>query len=157
MGQKTENNNMKTLTTSILVCAAFLLVLTTASKAMGNISISEKGQISGRVTDASGGIALESASVDLYNCSGVKLVAGTLTNNKGEFTLTMIEPGEFYLEISMQGYSAFRIKNINIKKEGVKTDVGEIQLNRVSKKNARLTARNNFQVAECDLALNNKR
>jgi uncharacterized surface anchored protein len=148
---------MKTLTTSILVCAAFLLVLTSASKAMGSINISEKGQICGRIVDFTTENPLESASVELYTATGKKLVVGTLTNSKGIFTFTMIEPGEYFLEISLEGYAAFRIKSIEIKKEGGKTDVGEIQLNRVSKKNARLTARNNFPVAERNLALNNNR
>ena len=147
---------MKTLTTAILVCTVFLLIPTTASKAMGSIRISEKGQISGRVTDATGGRALELVSVDLYTGTGTILVAGTLTNSKGGFTITMIEPGDYYLEISTQGYSGFRVKNIKIKKDGGKTDVGEIQLSRVSKK-SRQVARNNITVAECQLAENNKR
>lgn len=148
---------MKTLAKTILVCTAFLLLLTTASKAMGSIEITGKGQIRGRVTDLLSGQTLESVSVDLYSKSGPLLVAGTLTNNKGEFTITMIEPGDYYLEISKQGYSGFRMKNIAIRKDGVKTELGEIQLNRISKKSARNFADRNFPVAEYDLAANSKR
>lgn len=146
---------MKTLTTAILVCTAFMLVLATASKAMSSISISEKGQICGRIVDITTGNPLEAASVELYTAGGKKLVVGTLTNNKGVYTFTMIEPGEYYLEISMQGYSSFKIKNINIKKDGGKTEVSETQLSKVSKKNARMIAKNKLQTKEQELAINN--
>lgn len=146
---------MKTLTTAIWVCTAFLLLLTTASKAMGSIRISEKGRICGFITDATTGKPLDSVSVDLYTISGSKLVVGTLTNNKGEFNLTMLEPGDYYLDISMPGYSGFRVKSIKVKKDAAKIDVGEIQLSKISKKAAKLAAKNKSTANEINLAINN--
>jgi hypothetical protein len=82
-------------------------------------------------------------------------VVGTLTNNRGEFTLTMLEPGDYYLNINLQGYEGFRVKSIVIKKEGGKTDIGEIQLSKTSKKTSRQIARNMVIEKECNLAVNN--
>lgn len=147
---------MKTLTTLILVCTAFMLLLTTASKATGNIGISEKGQIFGRIIDLATGNPLASVSVDLYTSAGLKIVVGTLTNNKGEFKLTMLEPGNYYLDISMTGYESFRIKNIVVKNDGGKIDAGEIQLSKVSKKAARLIAKMQLPAKELDIALNSR-
>lgn len=147
---------MKTLTTLILVCTAFMLLLTTASKATGNIGISEKGQIFGRIIDLATGNPLASVSVDLYTSAGLKIVVGTLTNNKGEFNLSMLETGNYYLDISMTGYESFRIKNIIVKNDGGKIDAGEIQLSKVSKKAARLIAKMQLPAKELDIALNSR-
>lgn len=147
---------MKTLTITILVCTAFMLVLTTASKAMGSISISEKGQICGRIVDNSTRNPLESVSVDLYTSKGEKLVVGTLSNNKGIFTLTMIEPGDYYIDISIDGYYNYRMYNVNVKKEVAKNEVGEIKLNKKIGKADRTTSRNKHTLRESEIALINK-
>lgn len=144
---------MKTLTITVLVCIAFLLLPTTASKAMGSISISEKGQICGRIVDSITGNPLESVSVDLYTSKGEKLVVGTLTNNKGMFTLTMIEPGDYILDISINGYYSYRAYNLNVKTGVVKNEVGEVKLTKKIGKTDRSTSRNKQVVKEAEIAL----
>ena len=144
---------MKTLTIIVLVCTAFLLLPTTASKAMGSISISEKGQICGRIVDSITGNPLESVSVDLYTSKGEKLVVGTLTNNKGMFTLTMIEPGDYILDISIDGYYSYRAYNVNVKTEVAKNEVGEVKLTKKISKTDRSTSRNKQVVKEAEIAL----
>ncbi len=144
---------MKTLTITVLVCTAFLLLQTTASKAIGSISISEKGQICGRIVDSISGNPLESVSVDLYTSKGEKLVVGTLTNNKGVFTLTMIEPGDYILDISIDGYYSYRAYNLNVKTEVAKNEVGEVKLTKKIGKTERTTSRNKQVVKEADIAL----
>ena len=111
---------MKTFTIVILGCTAILLVLTSVSKAIGSIGVSEKGRICGRIVDFTTGNPLISASVDLLTSDGLKLVVGTLTNNKGEFTLTMLEPGNYVLDISIDGYNNYRIYNVFVKKNVLK-------------------------------------
>lgn len=144
---------MKTLTITVLVCTAFLLLQTTASKAIGSISISEKGQICGRIVDSISGNPLESVSVDLYTSKGEKLVVGTLTNNKGVFTLTMIEPGDYILDISIDGYYSYRAYNVNVKTEVAKNEVGVVKLTKKIGKTERTTSRNKQVVKEADIAL----
>jgi 5-hydroxyisourate hydrolase-like protein (transthyretin family) len=144
---------MKILTITVLVCTAFLLLQTTASKAIGSISISEKGQICGRIVDSISGNPLESVSVDLYTSKGEKLVVGTLTNNKGVFTLTMIEPGDYILDISIDGYYSYRAYNVNVKTEVAKNEVGEVKLTKKIGKTERTTSRNKQVVKEADIAL----
>jgi 5-hydroxyisourate hydrolase-like protein (transthyretin family) len=144
---------MKTLTITVLVCTAFLLLQTTASKAIGSISISEKGQICGRIVDSISGNPLESVSVDLYTSKREKLVVGTLTNNKGVFTLTMIEPGDYILDISIDGYYSYRAYNVNVKTEVAKNEVGEVKLTKKIGKTERTTSRNKQVVKEADIAL----
>ena len=144
---------MKTLTNTVLICTAFLLLQTTASKAMGSINISEKGQICGRIVDSITGNPLESVSVDLYTLKGEKLVVGTLTNNKGMFTLTMIEPGDYILDISINGYYSYRAYNVNVKTEVAKNEVGEVKLTKKIGKTDRSTSRNKQVVKEAEIAL----
>lgn len=144
---------MKTLTITVLVCTAFLLLLTTASKAMGSISISEKGQICGRIVDSITGNPLESVSVDLYTLKGEKLVVGTLTNNKGMFTFTMIEPGDYILDISIDGYYSYRAYNLNVKTEVAKNDIGEVKLTKKIGKTERTSSRNKQVLKEAEVAI----
>jgi 5-hydroxyisourate hydrolase-like protein (transthyretin family) len=144
---------MKTLTIVILVCTAILLVLTSASKAMGSIGISEKGRICGRIVDFTTGNPLVSVSVDLLTSDGLKLVVGTLTNNKGEFTLTMLEPGNYILDISLDGYNNYRVYNVTVKNNVVKNEIGDIKLQKKINKTARITSRSKQVVKESAVAL----
>ena len=144
---------MKTLTITVLVCTAFLLLLTTASKAMSSINISEKGQICGRIVDITTGNPLQSVSIDLYTSDGKKLVVGTLTNNKGIFTLTMLEPGDYLLDISLDGYNSYRIYKVVVKENVLKNEIGDIKLQKKVNKSARTTSRNKQVIKESAVAL----
>ena len=147
---------MKTLTIAMLVFAGFILCYTGTLNAMNKIKVSEKGQINGKVIDYASGLNLQSASIELYNSDNSSLVVGTITNNKGEFTITMIEPGNYYLEISLDGYYNYMANNIVIKKEGGKTEIGEIQLYHKLNKSVRMTSKNRLPNKESGFALNNK-
>lgn len=144
---------MKTLTIAIWVCTAILLVVTSASKAMGSIGVSEKGRICGRIVDFTTGNPLVSVSIDLLTSDGLKLVVGTLTNNKGEFTLTMLEPGNYILDISLDGYNNYRIYNVIVKENVLKNEIGDIKLQKKVNKSARTTSRNKQVIKESAVAL----
>lgn len=144
---------MKTFTIVILGCTAILLVLTSVSKAIGSIGVSEKGRICGRIVDFTTGNPLLSVSVDLLTSDGLKLVVGTLTNNKGEFTLTMLEPGNYILDISIDGYNNYRIYNVVVKEKVVKNEIGDIKLQKKMHKSTRATSRNKLVEKESAVAL----
>ena len=144
---------MKTLTITILVCTTLLLLLATASKAISSINISEKGQICGRIVDITTGNPLQSVSIDLYTSDGKKLVVGTLTNNKGIFTLTMLEPGDYLLDISLDGYNSYRIYKVVVKENVLKNEIGDIKLQKKVNKSARTTSRNKQVIKESAVAL----
>lgn len=144
---------MKTLTITILVCTTLLLLLATASKAISSINISEKGQICGRIVDITTGNPLQSVSIDLYTSDGKKLVVGTLSNNKGIFTLTMLEPGDYLLDISLDGYNSYRIYKVVVKENVLKNEIGDIKLQKKVNKSARTTSRNKQVIKESAVAL----
>jgi len=143
---------MKTINITILICTSFMLLLSTASKAMSSISISGKGQICGRIVDITTEKPLQSVSIDLYTSDGKKLVVGTLTNNKGIFTLTMLEPGEYILDVSLGGYNSFRVYNVLVKKNMIKNEIGDIKLQKKINKATRTTSRNKGPVYESAFA-----
>ncbi len=144
---------MKTLTITILVCTTLLLLLATASKAISSINISEKGQICGRIVDITTGNPLQSVSIDLYTSDGKKLMVGTLSNNKGIFTLTMLEPGDYLLDISLDGYNSYRIYKVVVKENVLKNEIGDIKLQKKVNKSARTTSRNKQVIKESAVAL----
>ncbi len=59
------------------------------------------------------------ASVVLKNSIEKVFVAGTVTDEKGNFVLTKVEPGNYFLELGMLGYESKVIENIIVKDQKV--------------------------------------
>nr|MBP8212741.1 carboxypeptidase-like regulatory domain-containing protein [Saprospiraceae bacterium] len=59
------------------------------------------------------------ASVVLKNSIEKVFVAGTVTDEKGNFVLTKVEPGNYFLELGMLGYESKVIENIFVKDQKV--------------------------------------
>ena len=70
-------------------------------------SYAQSGSISGIVKDKNNSSALESAKIMLM---GVNKMA--LSNEKGEFSFTNIEPGTYMLEVRFMGYVSLKKENI---------------------------------------------
>jgi hypothetical protein len=60
--------------------------------------------ISGEVKDKAAKTALSYVSVELKTVKDSAFVAGTITSEKGSFTLSGIKPGNYLLEVSLTGY-----------------------------------------------------
>jgi len=64
----------------------------------------------------------------LYRQRDSLQVTGTITNREGNFQLTGIRPGLYYLEISFIGYHTNTIDNIEIAAETPQANIGDILL-----------------------------
>lgn len=90
------------------VLALFCLALIS-----GMLFAEPSGIIKGRVTD-SNNQPIEFATAALINYKTNKLEKGQVSNNKGEFMITKVNPGEYILAITMTGYAKTETEKISI-------------------------------------------
>ena len=64
--------------------------------------------VSGKVIDKASGEALPFVTVALKEVADSSLTGGTITNERGIFTLADTPPGDYYLEVSYLGYAPYR-------------------------------------------------
>ncbi|MBL7129298.1 MAG: TonB-dependent receptor, partial [Ignavibacteria bacterium] len=79
-----------------------------------NSSIAQQGNgsVKGYVIDNEANEPIESAAVSLYSNKDSSLVKGMETDNKGEFILTDVPFGSYYLEVNMVGYNTAIVKGL---------------------------------------------
>lgn len=86
------------------------------------------GEIIGKVVDAISGEPLEYTNVALYNLPDSQLVTGGITSPNGEFQLTKIPSGKFYISINFIGYRTYQSEVISVSKTTTFLDMGKIPL-----------------------------
>src|SRR5688572_26458804 len=72
------------------------------------------GSVSGRLIDTITRAPIEYAAVGLIDALTDKVVNGMITDEKGEFRISELRPGEYNLQISFMGYAARVIPGIRI-------------------------------------------
>jgi hypothetical protein len=132
--QKTTETMKSTTFLTMMILTVVAMMTAGASKAMETISVSDQGRICGRISETLSGQLLAFASVELFSTIDSSLVVGTLTNNQGEFNFSMLKPGNYFIMISLDGFAAKKVQPVVIKSENFRTDLGEIQLERTSRK-----------------------
>lgn len=123
------------------VLAGLLLLLPGISNAFKFINASDKGRICGRLFDFNTGDPLAFISAELFSVADSQLVVGTLSNLAGEFTFSMLKPGTYFVVISAEGFTPKQLLPVTITAEQSKLNLGEIQLNRISRKNVKVLSR----------------
>ncbi len=86
------------------------------------------GLIRGRVLDADLNEPIEYANIVLYLQRDSTQVTGTITNREGNFQLTGIRPGSYYVEISFIGYHTDTIDDVEITPGTPEASVGDVYL-----------------------------
>jgi hypothetical protein len=123
------------------VLAGLLLLLPGISNAFKFINVSDRGRIYGRLLDFNTGDPLAFISAELFSVADSQLVVGTLSNLAGEFTFSMLKPGSYFVVISAEGFTTRQLLPVTITAEESKFNLGEIQMDRVSRKNAKIFSR----------------
>jgi len=89
-------------------------------------------KVTGILIDSSSLKAVEYASIALYKISNGQAVDGTVSDEKGKFSFSKIEAGEYKVLISFLGYQTKTIDKLNWTK-GQEFDLGAIKLSPVVK------------------------
>ena len=84
--------------------------------------------ITGIISDSITGENLEYTSVALYNVSDTSLVAGTVTNHFGSFSLKVPKSGKYYFTAHFIGYEPKKISGLIVSSSG-EINLGKIYLN----------------------------
>jgi outer membrane receptor protein involved in Fe transport len=112
----------------------FFLLFVVSLSAQPSSSGSLPFKIKGRVVDTSDKQPLEYCTVSLLKASDNSIVSGTITDEKGLFSLDDLKPGVYHVDISYIGFQTLRIENIKLNRDNVLIDLGQIKLSSDAKK-----------------------
>ena len=88
----------------------------------------DSGTISGKVFDADSKTPIEYANVVVYSRQDSSQVTGGITNKDGEFSITGIPIGNFYVDVQFIGFKKKRIKDVSVKTSQKQIDLGNIYI-----------------------------
>jgi hypothetical protein len=119
---------------NVLMMSAFIIVSFNAGAT--GIKVSGAGKITGNISSVVTKTPLVNATVTLFLSSDSTMVVGTITDNNGHFYFSMLEPGDYFLEISETGFVKQQISDLSVKTGEPKICLDEIMLksDSVSKK-----------------------
>jgi outer membrane receptor protein involved in Fe transport len=109
----------------MLVCANFLSHSQHSPTNAGKI-------ISGVVLDSATTAALPFANITLHSKSDSSFITGVSSDVQGEFELSNISDGEYYLKISFVGYNTKFVPNLNLSNRTQKIELGKISLSKIT-------------------------
>ncbi|RNI30828.1 TonB-dependent receptor [Rufibacter immobilis] len=92
------------------------------------------GKISGVVTDSSTNKAVEFATISLINSATGKPVDGTVTDDRGRFTLSRVAFGSYSVSVSFIGYESFTRTGIIVSEKDPEIELGRIILKPIQNK-----------------------
>ncbi len=111
-----------------VVLLLFFLCYMAGNVAAGTISVSEPGNLTGKISDETSKKPMEYVTVVLYSFKDSSMVAGTISNSEGNFTISVPDSGKYYLDISYLGFEKKRIQPIVLTEKSNKINLGEIFL-----------------------------
>ncbi|MDT3401002.1 outer membrane beta-barrel family protein [Mucilaginibacter terrae] len=95
------------------------------------VSAQNKGKITGKIIDANSKAAIDYATVSIYQQGSEKPSGGTISDDKGNFTLDKLADGQYRVVVNFIGYQAYTAGPFNIKQSTV--NAGSISLHSSSK------------------------
>ncbi len=111
----------------LLIIPFFIVIPLVTAQPRGQMPIKGNGIISGFVWDGELSHPIEYANVVLYRQRDSSMVNGTVTDERGRFTLTELPPGRYYLEVSFIGFKTSRIPDIQLGPDS-RVNLGKIEL-----------------------------
>lgn len=110
--------------------AVIIIFATTAINLNAKESLTETAatSISGKVIDQETRMPVEYASIAIYSAKDSTLVTGTITDIDGNFKITGLNPGEYYIQVNFVGFEKKETEKISISSRRLTVNVGEIGL-----------------------------
>ena len=87
-----------------------------------------KPVIIGKIIDAETKQYMEYANVSVYNQRDSSLITGGITNVNGEFRITQLAFGTYFVDANFIGFNKARIKNIRLDAENPEADLKTVEL-----------------------------
>lgn len=83
--------------------------------------------LTGKVRDEKTSVALEGASIALFNAADSSLITNSITKKEGVFTIGKVKQGNYYLVVKYIGYQLKKITDVNVATPA-NTDIGVVTL-----------------------------
>lgn len=90
---------------------------------------SRSGKVKGVVIDSGSNQPMEYANIAIFKKRDSTLVTGGITNNRGEFEISGLDYGFYFVEANFIGYQKSKLNDINIIPANQIIDLGKIMLN----------------------------
>jgi outer membrane cobalamin receptor len=115
----------------ILILVALVMVAQSAFARQATLAMNRSGVIKGTVLDSKEKSPLPYANVVLKNKRDSSFVKGTATGTTGEFILSNVGEGEYYLLVTYVGYARKTVSDISVRKTG-EVNLGTIKVDQSS-------------------------
>ena len=111
-----------------------MIIISNISAQRGNRKLKNANgsKIVGKVIDASAKNPIEYTNIVLLRSSDSSQVSGTITNDKGKFSLSGVVTNQYILKVSFIGYESIFVNNIDINNSTKVLDLEEIELHPIS-------------------------
>jgi outer membrane receptor protein involved in Fe transport len=123
MSQRCTNNKTNFLTVAKTLVMSLTCLLTLVNNVKGQtpgggppagITGNGNGSISGVVVDSLSKKPLDYATISLFKAGVATPVTGALTDGKGAFKITGLQPGEYRVQVAFLGYMTKNVNNISV-------------------------------------------
>ncbi|MCB0650306.1 MAG: TonB-dependent receptor [Saprospiraceae bacterium] len=111
----------------LLLLFFFSIVLTLPLTA-GSMDPDANGKIKGKVIDQQSKNPIEYATITVYNTVDSSIVTGTISDYNGDFEITNLNAGLYFVEITFLGFEMISRDAIEVEKGSKAVDLGEIRL-----------------------------
>ncbi|WP_082893390.1 TonB-dependent receptor [Rufibacter ruber] len=100
----------------------------------GTASVKGNGKVTGTVTDSVSNKPVEFATISLISTATGKPVDGTVTDERGRFTLNKVDNGTYTLSVSFIGYETYTKPAFTVSEKEQEVELGRIVLRPVNNK-----------------------
>jgi hypothetical protein len=114
--------------TKIITAIFILLILQCSLWIKAAVSSCGKGSLSGKIINSYSNLPIQDASIELFSASDSSLVAGTITDQQGSFTVFRLDSGKYYLVVKARGFEKNMLNPFTISPPLFKINLGEIGL-----------------------------
>ncbi len=107
-----------------------LLMLTSVAYSQSGLAapIFEKGLVRGTIVDSADGTPLQFATITMHRQADKAFTGGASTGTNGEFILTKITEGKYFLKVTYVGYETKYVSNLDISSAKSEYTIGAVRM-----------------------------
>jgi len=106
---------------------AFIIFFSLA-RTLSSMDGPAEGFISGTITEQGSGIPLEYSTIAIYSASDSSLVGGTVSDREGNFSISKVPLGHYYIEMNYIGYDKAIVGEVLLSPVNRSMDLGVTEL-----------------------------
>lgn len=114
--------------TKIVATVLFLFMLHGFLNAGQTITSVGRGHITGKIRNDKNNLPIQDANIELFSATDSSLVAGTISDGLGFFTIFRLDTGKYYLVVNSPEFVKNELREFSINPSNNKIELGEIGL-----------------------------